>query len=340
MLITLGTPPSDAETDSWYGIAAAAHARDLPASTPERSRIETEGKLRVPPVGARTVHWAWAAPDGSYEGIASLVLPGEAVNRHTASLDTLVVRPDARRRGIGAALWAAVRAELVADGRASVSTVLEVGGAGEAFVDSLGFTNVLPLGRYVQRVRPVLEGIPLPDRPALPAGLRFTDWWGVVPDHLTAAFTRAHEPLSELQRGRLDGRTPHWDTDRIRAAARVVEARGGMLLTSAVLDPGAGSGPGSGSGTGDDIVAFTQVALAAPGDTRAVQLDTLVVPSHRGRGLGRAVKRHHLERLHELLPGVREIGTVVADDNRPMLAVNEALGYRRERPAGVFQTKL
>ncbi|MFJ7999825.1 GNAT family N-acetyltransferase [Streptomyces sp. NPDC096310] len=330
MLITLGSPPSDTETESWYGVVAAAHARDLPASTPERSRVETDGKLRVPPVGARTVHVAAVDSGGAYEGVASLVLFTEENNRHTAFLDTLMVRPDARRHGVGATLWAAIRAELVADGRTSVSTVLELGGAGEAFVDSLGFTNVLPVGRYVQRVRQVLEGIPLPDRPALPEGLRFTDWQGVVPDHLAEAFTRAHEPLGDVQRGRLDERTPCWDAARIRAAAQLVEERGGTLFTSAVLD----------TTDGDAVVAYTEVALAAPSDIRAVQYDTLVVPSHRGRGLGRAVKRHHLERLHELRPGVREISTVVADDNRPMLAVNEALGYRRERPAGIFQTKL
>ncbi|MFI6699643.1 GNAT family N-acetyltransferase [Streptomyces sp. NPDC050509] len=330
MLITLGSPPSDAETESWYGVVTVAHARDLPASTPERSRVETEGKLRVPPVGGRTVHLAAVGPGGAYEGVASLVLFTEENNRHTAFLDTLMVRPDARRHGVGATLWAAIRAELVADGRTSVSTVLELGGAGEAFVDSLGFTNVLPLGRYVQRVRQVLEGIPLPDRPALPDGLRFTDWQGVVPDGLAAAFTRAHEPLGDVQRGQLDERTPCWDTGRIRAAARLVGERGGTLFTSAVLD----------TTDGDAVVAYTEVALAAPADIRAVQYDTLVVPSHRGLGLGRAVKRHHLERLHELRPGVREISTTVADDNRPMLAVNEALGYRRERPAGVFQTKL
>ncbi|MFC9427422.1 GNAT family N-acetyltransferase [Streptomyces sp. NPDC056987] len=330
MLITLGSPPSDAETESWYGVVAAAHARDLPASVPERSRVETEGKLRMPPVGGRSLHLAAVAPDGAYEGVASLVLFTERNNRHTAFLDTLIVRPDARRHGIGAALWAAIRAELVAGGRTSVSTVLELGGAGEAFVDSLGFTNVLPLGRYLQRVRQVLEGIPLPAHPALPDGLRFTDWQGVVPDRLAEAFTRAHEPLSDLQRGQLDERTPCWDTDRIRAAARLVEERGGTLFTSAVLD----------TNDADAVVAYTEVALAAPSDVRAVQYDTLVVPSHRGRGLARAVKRHHLERLHELRPGIREISTTVADDNRPMLAVNEALGYRRERPAGVFRTKL
>jgi len=66
----------------------------------------------------------------------------------------------------------------------------------------------------------------------------------------------------------------------------------------------------------------------------------VVVPAHRGRGIGRAVKRHMMATVAEARPAVREIGTTVADENGPMLAVNERLGYRRERTAGYFQVTL
>ncbi|MEV7421106.1 MULTISPECIES: GNAT family N-acetyltransferase [unclassified Streptomyces] len=327
MLITLGSPPSAAETAAWHTVVVAAHDLDLPASVPEPSTTETAGKLRVHPIGGRTVHLATTAPDGSYEGVASLLLFTEAENRHTAFLNALVVRPDARRHGVGAALWSAVRAELASAGRGSVSTVLEVGGAGEAFVDSLGFTNVLPLGWYVQRVRRTLEEIP---SPVLPAGLRFADWTGVVPDAYAASFALAHDAMRDAPAGALDERARRWDAERVRAAARVVEERGGVIHTSAVLD----------AGRGDAVVAYTEVVLADPADTRALQYDTVVVPGSRGLGLGHAVKRHLLDALCAVRPGVREITTTVADDNTAMLAVNESLGYRRERSAGVFQTKL
>ncbi|MFD7086291.1 MULTISPECIES: GNAT family N-acetyltransferase [unclassified Streptomyces] len=329
MLITLGSPPSDAETDAWHAVISAAHVRDLPASAPEPSRTETAGKLRVPPVSGRNVHLAAVGQDGSYEGVASLLLFTDETNRHTAFLDALVVRPDARRRGIGATLWTAIRAELAAQGRSSVSTVLELGGAGEAFVDSLGFTNVLRLGWYVQRVAQALEEVP---QPALPEGLRFAGWSGVVPDGTAEAFARAHDARRDVSgpSRQLDERTPSWDVERVRTAARLIEQRGGVVLTSAVLD----------TERDDAVVAYTELVLTAPSDTRALQYDTVVVPTHRGRGLGRAVKRHLLGRLSELHPGVREIRTTVADDNTSILAMNEALGYRRERPAGIFQAKL
>ncbi|MBT2472003.1 hypothetical protein J7E97_30120 [Streptomyces sp. ISL-66] len=51
----------------------------------------------------------------------------------------------------------------------------------------------------------------------------------------------------------------------------------------------------------------------------------------RIRMLAEAAVRH---------PYLRRIDTSVADENTPMLAVNAALGYRRERAAGYFQLQL
>ncbi|WP_052457026.1 MULTISPECIES: GNAT family N-acetyltransferase [unclassified Streptomyces] len=327
MLITLGSPPTATETAAWHAVVSAAHVRDLPAAVPEPSKAETAGKLSLPPVGGRNVHLASTAADGSYDGVASLLLFSDEHLRHTALLDPLVVHPKARRHGIGAKLWTAIRAELAADGRTSITTVLELGGAGEAFVDSLGFTNVQPLGWYVQKVGQALEEIP---EPPLPEGLRFADWTGSVPDEWAEAFARARGTERDAF-----GEAPvthqlDRDVARAKAVARLIEQRGGVVLTSAVLEPEAD----------DAVAAYTEVVLKAPTDARALQHATVVVPRHRGRGLGRAVKRHLLAGLHERHPGVREISTTVADENTSMLAVNESLGYRRERPAGLFEAKL
>jgi GNAT superfamily N-acetyltransferase len=326
MLITLGNPPSDAETDAWHAVISAAHVRDLPAAVPEPSRSETAGRLRVQPWNGREVHLAVTAEDGSYEGVASLLLYKEPPNLHAAWLHSLVVDPLARRRGVGATLWSAIREQLAAEGRTSVSTRLELGGAGEAFVDSLGFVKMLPLTRYVQRVDQARGEIP---QPQLPAGMRFAHWTGVVPDPLAEAHAVAHNAAADAPSGDLEARLPRWDAARIRASARLVGERGGILLTAAVLGPGV-----------EAVIAYTEVLLHAPDDTRALQGDTVVLPAHRGRGLARSVKRHLLDVLDSELPGVREISTSVADDNTPMLTVNASLGFRRERPAGLFQTKL
>ncbi|MCF3965144.1 GNAT family N-acetyltransferase [Streptomyces fuscigenes] len=325
MLITLGNPPSDAEIDAWHAVVSAAHVRDLPAAVPEPSRAETAGKLRVPPFNGREVHLAAPAEDGSYEGVASLLLWTEAPNLHAAYLHKLVVDPGVRRRGVGARLWTGIRDLLAAEGRTSVSTRLELGGAGEAFVDSLGFVKMLPLTRYVQRVEQALGGTP---RQELPDGLRFAHWTGTAPRELAGSLAAVHNALVDAPGGDLAARPPRWDARRVLAAARLVGERGGVLVTAAAVD-GAGA-----------VVAYTEAVLHSPEDTRAAQGDTVVLPAHRGRGVGRAVKRHLLDVLRDEHPGVREIATSVADENGAMLAVNEALGYRRERPTGLFEMKL
>ncbi|MFF3685432.1 GNAT family N-acetyltransferase [Streptomyces sp. NPDC002187] len=328
-IIRLPSPPAAATVDTWHAVLRAAHLHDLPADVPPPGRAQTEGKLRHPSVNTEAVHLVAVAADGSYDGVASLVLFLDERNRHTAFLDMLAVHPRARKRGIGARLWSAVRDELAAHRRTSVTVEVELGGAGEAFAVGLGFTDVLSLAWYVQNTADALAVHPLP--PRLPDGYTWAHWTGVVPDTLAAAFAEAHNAMEDAPSGDMDRATPAWDADRVRAAAQVIEDRGGVILSSAVVHTAGGS---------DTVAAYTELVLRDPSDVRALQYDTVVLPAHRGRGLGRAVKRHMLTAVASAHPSVREIATTVADENRPMLVVNQQLGYRRERAVGYFQVVL
>ena len=83
------------------------------------------------------------------------------------------------------------------------------------------------------------------------------------------------------------------------------------------------------------LVAFTdlQVPLAQP--ERAHQGGTLVLREHRGHRLGALMKAAVLRELAATMPEVRRISTYNSEDNTPMVAVNEALGFR---PAGQLST--
>lgn len=328
-IATLPALPSEASVDAWHTVVGAAHLHDLPSHVSPPGRVETAGKLRRPPVRSRAVHRVAVADDGSYDGVASLVLFTDGENRHTAFLEQLVVHPRARRRGTGTRLWNAVRGELTANGRTSVSTMLELGGAGEVFASRRGFACALPLAWHVQDVHEALADRPV--APDLPDGYSRTHWTGVVPDPLADAFAEAHNAMQDAPLGEVEQSAPAWDAARVRAAARVIEERGGVLLSSAVLHTRAGTAT---------VAAYTELVLKDPSDVRALQYDTAVVPAHRGHGLGVAVKRHMMGVVAAERPGVREIATTVADENGPMLAVNERLGYRRERDVGYFQAKL
>jgi GNAT superfamily N-acetyltransferase len=310
-------------------VVRAAHTHDLPAYVPPPGRVETEGKLRTPSVNSRALHRVAVAADGSYDGVATAVLFTDENNRHAAFLDQLAVRPRARRRGIGTRLWDALRAELAADGRTSVSTVVELGGPGEAFAARHGFAKALPLAWYVQDVPDALAAHP--EQPALPGGYAYAHWTGVVPDALADAFAQAHNAMEDAPMGDVDQSAPKWDAARVRTAARIVGDRGGVILSAAVIHTADGA---------DTVAAYTELVLRDPSDVRALQYDTVVVPAHRGRGLGLAVKRHMMAVVTDRCPRVRQTATTVADENGPMLAVNDRLGYVRERDIGYFQAML
>jgi hypothetical protein len=82
-------------------------------------------------------------------------------------------------------------------------------------------------------------------------------------------------------------------------------------------------------------VAFTdlQIRLASP--ERAQHAGTHALREHRGHRLGARMKAAVLRRLVATFPAVRLISTYNSEGNLPMVAVNEALGFR---PAGHLST--
>ncbi|MER6450138.1 GNAT family N-acetyltransferase [Streptomyces venezuelae] len=314
----LPLPPTDAQIDTWTAVLTAARAADLPR-VPPPARTEVAGRLRVTPARGRAA--LWAADAGT--GIAALILFRDEANAHTAFLDVLAVHPDARRRGLGRALWEQVRTELLAHGRTSVSTLVDLGGPGQAFAESLGFVNVLPMAWYEQDVtrQPPPAAAPVP-------GYELRAWHGLVPDDWAAPLATAHGAMEDAPTGDIDEKSETWTPDRLHAAHRLILDRGGEITTVAAV-----------TGTGE-VAAYTELVLPDPAGPRALQYDTVVAPAHRGRGLGRAVKLHMLELARRRYPDLGRIATTVADENTAMRAVNEGLGYRLDRPAAYYQLSL
>jgi GNAT superfamily N-acetyltransferase len=67
------------------------------------------------------------------------------------------------------------------------------------------------------------------------------------------------------------------------------------------------------------------------------QNDTLVLSDHRGHRLGALVKTETLLRARDVFPEGDRIITGNAEENRPMLAVNEAMGFTPTRYTGEWQ---
>ncbi|MCX4636567.1 GNAT family N-acetyltransferase [Streptomyces sp. P9-2B-2] len=127
------------DTDAWFAVLAAARAHDRPDG-PALERAAETGRLRIPALHSRAVPVTLPAPEGAtgYAGVALLRLHDTEENAGNAFLDTLTVHPARRGRGVGRALWETVCGRLAAEGRTSVSTLVEQGGAGERFAVARG----------------------------------------------------------------------------------------------------------------------------------------------------------------------------------------------------------
>ncbi|QEW03408.1 GNAT family N-acetyltransferase [Microbacterium lushaniae] len=107
-----------------------------------------------------------------------------------------------------------------------------------------------------------------------------------------------------------------WDADRLRRHERFyLDARRRMLVTAAQhVDSG-------------DIVAFNELVIGGDGTQATHQEDTLVLSEHRGHRLGMLVKCAALIAWRSVAPHSPRVVTINAEENRPMLDINEAIGF-------------
>lgn len=92
---------------------------------------------------------------------------------------------------------------------------------------------------------------------------------------------------------------------------------------------------------GDGIpVAHSQLVVPAHDADNVFQWDTLVRRDHRGHRLGTATKVRNLRGVQALHPDRTTLHTWNAESNRPMIAVNEAMGFVPVRYEGEYYRNL
>ncbi len=261
------------------------------------------------------------------------------------------VLPGRRGQGIGAALLDAAVAAAAELGettlKAQVQHVAVTGGdrlasptgfgdvpavdPGVRFLRSRGWAleqvtriSLLETDRLADR----LDGLRADAQAASGEAYGVRSWVGPTPDEwlddLAVLRTRmsTDAPMAGLQ-----APPDPWDAARVVAHdARAAEG-GATALTTAVEHLASGR-----------LVGFSEILVPADRPA-ATQEDTLVLREHRGHRLGMLLKVETARLLLERAPQVEAVVTWNAEENRPMLDVNEAMGFRAIGYEGGWQKR-
>jgi GNAT superfamily N-acetyltransferase len=161
------------------------------------------------------------------------------------------------------------------------------------------------------------------------ADYRVVTWTGLTPERWIGDLAELRTRMStDAPSGGLVNGIDEWGVDRVREHDARIVSSGRTALTSV-----AGHVP---SGT---LAGFSEL-LVSDGDPVAVQEDTLVLRDHRGHRLGMLLKIATAELLAREVPEVEAIVTYNAEENRPMLDVNEAMGFEAIGYEGGWQKRV
>lgn len=281
----------------------------------------------------RVVHLVAWEDDSRSNALGLALLEWEDLEENADLGDLAIwVRSEARRRGVGTALACAALPRLAEAGRTKVATGVWEGSPGEGFAAALGMEPKLR-ERYSRcHVSDLDQGMlqSWVERAAERAdGYSLLTWEGRTPEEHVEEFARI---LNFMNTAPLDDFEME---DRITTPDMVRERDDGLekaqirRFVSVVRHDETG-----------EFAGFTAINIDRWHPEQAHQGGTCTHTDHRNRGIGRWLKAANALRVLEACPEIAYIDTDNAGSNRPMLNINEAMGFRPRRHRWAYQAPL
>lgn len=274
------------------------------SAMPPRELPEFGGWVRrqqAPESGWGRSRWVVARENGRIVGYARGYLP-TTDNAHLVAGE-VVVGEQWRGRGIGTALLRHALREANRD--TAEASWVPGDSEGARWAASRGFAVVSSL-----TLQDLVLPDPLPDVGEVPSGYRLTQWSGRAPEDLLDAYVDALTTARDQPMGDSSIELPAYTRDLVRQEEDDLSAAGVDVWVVLALH-------------GDEAAGVTVVHRSLSRPFVGHQRHTGVLPTHRGKGLGRLVKAHMLRQL----TGIRIVETETDSTNEHMRQINHSLGF-------------
>ncbi|KJL17303.1 Acetyltransferase (GNAT) family protein [Microbacterium azadirachtae] len=152
---------------------------------------------------------------------------------------------------------------------------------------------------------------------AAATGYRVVQWLLPTPDERLAGYAWMKSRMStDAPDADMGSPEETWDADRVREQDERWLDMGYTVQVTAAEHIATG-----------ELCAYNELSLKGADDSVTEQNDTLVLAEHRGHRLGLLVKTAGLLSWHEGHPRSTRVITYNAEENRPMLSINEQIGF-------------